>query len=295
MKYTIPDLILHSQTPVDFCLWMNVEDFLSFPSKLCSVCNSPTTLQESTHFQNDGVCLRCANRGCLHYFSVREDTWFAKSHLSLKQQMELLICFVAQTSATATAQSLGMARQTVMRYFDRCRYAYESVLKSAPIEFSDTGEYELDETAYKRVLNNQNKVLPLIWICGILHRETGRVFLWRVEKRSGKYMLPPIRDKIPQGAFLYSDEYVVYHKLDDEYLHYAVNHSKKEYERDEPWGEYTLHVHINTMEGLWGELRHKMKFRANRNFPRIDLILAETMYRHSGQDLFAPFKVWNNK
>lgn len=163
------------------------------------------------------------------YYSVRSGSFFADSHLNLTQQLQLIIYFVADCTATAASNILGISRQTVTAYFDKCRHAYQQALQKDPIQFEAGGEYEVDETLFRRVHNNQGELVDVQWVAGILERDSGKVLLYRVPNRSHESLLPPIRSHIPQGCFLYSDELTTYHMLDQEYMHYAVNHSNKEY------------------------------------------------------------------
>jgi hypothetical protein len=198
---------------------------------------------------------------------------------------------VADCTATAASNILGISRQTVTAYFDKCRRAYQQALQKDPIQFEAGGEYEVDETLFRRVRNNQGELVDVQWVAGILERDSGKVLLYRVPNRSHESLLPPIRSHIPQGCFLYSDELTTYHMLDQEYMHYAVNHSNKEYVREEDFfGITKLTVHCNSMEGLWKRLKSRLLYKSNRNFDRMDLILAEFMYRNSGRSLFDPFK-----
>lgn len=65
---------------------------------------------------------------------------------------------------------------------------------------------------------------------------------------------PIIRQKVREGSKVFTDEYNIYNWLSDSYEHKTVNHSKREYARDED-GDGKCEVHVNTMEGFWSLLR----------------------------------------
>lgn len=116
--------------------------------------------------------------------------------------------------------------------------------------------------------------------------------LYPVNSRSTEDLIPPILELIPHNSLVYTDELKTYHKLDEDYRHFTVNHSHKEYKKQVDLEDGThLNVHINTMEGLWNSVRGRFKYRSRRQFDRIVLLLCEIMYRHSGGDLYSPFKV----
>ena len=101
----------------------------------------------------------------------------------------------------------------------------------------------------------------------------------------------PILQHIPAGSLIYSDEWSSYSAIDKHpYVHFSVNHSKKEFAREEEFCERIVNVHINSLEAVNREIRRRFSNKSSRKKERIDLTLAEIMYRRSGRDLFYPFK-----
>lgn len=243
----------------------------------------------------DRYCLRCRNYHCRARQSVKDGSFFADSHLSLHQQIQLLILFVGEVSQAESARVVQASYNSVSDFFNRCRQRYDEEILDEPIVFEDNGIYEIDEAQIRHVRVDGDLFLPIVWVAGILERETGMVNLYRVIHRNFQELLPPINNNIPMGSLIFSDELPTYNPLYGEgslYLHHTVNHSAGEYAREdfiEGWG--AVNVHINTMEGMWTNLRTKLKFATRRNLAYIDLILHESMYRKSGRNLFAPFKI----
>ena len=105
-------------------------------------------------------------------------------------------------------------------------------------------------------------------------------------------LIPPIIQHIPQGSFVYSDDWRPYRSLPNHnFYHFHVNHSNHEYVRVEHVGPVDLTVHINNLEGLNAAVRGKLRNRSRRTIARLDLALAELQYRHSGRSLLDPFKI----
>lgn len=245
-------------------------------------------------FQNnlDGVVLRCTGPGQRHYKSIRNGSFFAKGRHSIRTQMKIMCMFAANATVQATAKALHIRRATISEYFDNLRGELIDNLHDEPIQFTDNGEYEADECQLKHVKMGRSRAHRSLWIGGILERATGKVLLYKLQNRSQESLIGPICENVPHGSWIYTDEWISYRALSGEgYVHFTVNHSRNEYSRRVSFAGVTVNVHINTMEGLNREIRQKFANKSNRNTERVDLILAEIMYRHSGHSLFWPFKI----
>jgi len=207
-------------------------------------------------------------------------------------QMKIMVCFVADLTVSATSRLLNIRRPTVSEYYDNLRGELYDNLQDYPITFTDNGEYEVDECLLKHVLSPRRRRTVLQWIAGILERSTGKVMLQRIPDKTSNSLIPWIVNNVPHGSFIYSDELRSYSPLRSwEYAHFTVNHSKNEYARREQYGNEEINVHINTLESLNREIRRRFANKATRRLDRIDLVLAEIMYRHSGRSLYWAVKV----
>ena len=62
---------------------------------------------------------------------------------------------------------------------------------------------------------------------------------------------PLVHQFLAQGTLVYTDEYAIYHRLDQwGYEHKSVGHGSGEYARDED-GDGFYEVHVNSIEGFW--------------------------------------------
>jgi len=190
---------------------------------------------------------------------------------------------------------VDVSRTTAIHYFDNLRGDIKDWIDDNPITFNERGQYEIDECHLQRVLQPDGG-LNVQWIFGTTHRESGLLFLTRVPDRRIESLIPLITEKVPLRSFIYSDELATYHRLTRlGYQHHTTNHSRNEYKRDvRIRGGRILNVHSNTMEGYFCLLRGRFRYRSRRNDERIDMVLAEEMWRRSGQDLLDPFKVPQN-
>ena len=83
----------------------------------------------------------------------------------------------------------------------------------------------------------------------------GEVVIRMLENVKQKTIKPLIEAAIAPGTLVFTDEYSIYHRLEEwGYGHKSVCHGKGEYARDED-GDGFHEVHVNTMEGFWSLLR----------------------------------------
>lgn len=298
MEYTLDDLSPVLDDPIALARWMSDQNFLKLDDVPCRACDIELHIEL---FKNrlDGVVLRCPNSHCRSYLSVRTDAYFQPSKLPLGKQMQLLLLFVADSTNKAAIALTGVDEKTVINFFDNYRGKWMDCIINNPIKFQDNGEYEVDELILKHVWDSEHDImLPIIWIQGILERATGKIVLYRIPDRTIASMTNTVRELIPAGSYIYTDEHASYRCLstfdDKPYVHFAVNHSADEWVRKETLDNGSeLHVSTNTIEGMFNTVRSRFAYRARRNLERVDLILHEFMYRHSGRSLFEPFKIQN--
>lgn len=288
MEYTLQTLEELGDDPIDFACWLINEDFLHFVQN-CSHCNGKMKLEIFNEY-GDGVTWRCLRQACRRHRTVRDNSFFANSHLSLRVQMNLIISFAADSTAKSTALLLGLSRQTVVNYFIACRRNYQAAILADPIAFNAGGEYESDECLIADV-NVGNNIRSNIWVQSVAERATGQIYLTRVADRSAGSLIPPLTALVPQGSFIFTDDWASYNTLRHRgYIHRTVNHSQGEYQREERIHGQRHSVHNNTCEGVNSLLRRRLAYRSRRTLHYLDLILSEAIYRMSGRSLFAPFK-----
>lgn len=289
MEYNEEDLERHRHSD-RFIAWLMDEGFLR-NNQLCQRCVVPMRLERDTHSGSDKYCWRCPRGWCRQRASVREGSFFAGSRLTLRKQFRILINFVAESSSLGTALRVRVNRSSVRDFFDRCRRRYSAELVTEPITFNYGYEYEVDELLIKHVRDGHGHHIRQ-WVAGIYERQTRKCLYYRINDRSTPSLIPPIVERIPQGSFVYSDDWRPYRQLPHHnFYHFHVNHSGNEYVRVEHVGPVDLVVHINTLEGLNNMVRGKLRNRSRRTLARLDLALDEIAYRHSGRSLFAPFKI----
>ena len=106
-------------------------------------------------------------------------------------------------------------------------------------------------------------------------------------------LIPRIREMIPEGSIVYSDELAAYSCLSTKYNydHHTVNHSDGEFVREEEHGEVAYYIHINTAEAYNRCLKAKFKNISTRNMARIKEECHVFNWRHSCDDVWTPFSI----
>ena len=220
------------------CPWLNgwsllVSCNLQLTNVPCERCNTITELQTFVHHR-DAVVLRCPFWRCRHYMTVRRHSFFEGTHIPLTKQMHLLILFCADSTMSSSARATHLSHPTVIQFFDRCCELCRDDLINDPIQFTDGGEYEVDECIIQRVYIPAANTISPIWIQGILERDTGLLALYRVPDRTMNSLCTPVETSVPDGSLVYTDELSSYNRLHSAtstHEHHRVNHSSGEYAR----------------------------------------------------------------
>lgn len=87
-------------------------------------------------------------------------------------------------------------------------------------------EVEIDESLLGRRKYNRGRIINGTWIFGAIEKESKKLFIVPVKKRSRKVLLRIIKKRIAPGSIILSDKWRAYNCLDKEgYTHKSVNHS----------------------------------------------------------------------
>lgn len=171
----------------------------------------------------------------------------------------------------------SLSHTTVIEWFSILRGICSKVLIDMPWKLRGDisgNVIEIDESLfgkkrkYHRGSGNQN-----VWVFGATERSTRNAFMQIVDKRDRATLLPIIKSHIDTGSTIFSDQWGAYFTLNEEgYTHDTVNHSKEFKSRT---GCCT-----NTIEGLWGNNKLKIKKMKGVLPSHISEILDDYMYRY---------------
>jgi len=114
-------------------------------------------------------------------------------------------------------------------------------------------------------------------------QRSGDVVIRMLEDVKQVTIKPLIEKFIKPGTLVYTDEYAIYHRLEEwGYGHKSVCHGSGEYARDED-GDGFHEVHVNTMEGFWSLLRSWLRPHRGISQEKIPLYLGFFEFVHNAK------------
>lgn len=162
---------------------------------------------------------RCTSKLCRKEVGFLRDTWFAGTHLSLKEVFQLSYFWSRQThtqdeirfdmqipdettiSEKAVVDWKNFFRDVCARYFER-----------HPMKIGGVGSIiEIDETVISKPKYHRGRVTAEEqWYFGGVERGSGRCFLVLVERRNAETLLPIIQAHVFPGSIIISDLWRAY-------------------------------------------------------------------------------------
>lgn len=204
------------------------------------------------------------------------------------EQRRLLEFFVAEVTARAAADLMGLQVNTAALFYRKIRIVIAEKLEEDASEFA--GEIELDESYFggvrkgKRGRGAQGKV-PVF---GILKRG-GKVYTQVIGNTKTDTLMPIIRRKIRPDSVVYTDSYRSYNALDiSEFKHYRINHSALFADGKN---------HINGIENFWNQAKRVLRKYNGIPAKQFYWFLKETEFRFnygSHKDQLKTLKSWCN-
>ncbi len=211
-----------------------------------------------------------------------------RCRLKDRDQRKLLEFFVAEVTARATADLMGIQVNTAALFYRKIRMVIAEKLEAEASEF--TGEIELDESYFggvrkgKRGRGAQGKV-PVF---GILKRG-GKVYTQIIDNTGTATLMPIIRQKIKPDSIVYTDGYRSYNALDvSEFKHYRINHSALFADGRN---------HINGIENFWNQAKRVLRKYNGIPAKQFYWFLKETEFRFnygSHKEQLKTLKLWCN-
>lgn len=211
----------------------------------------------------NGKRYKCS--GCKHKFSAKVGTIFEGSNIGLQKWFVAIYLCTAHkkgVSSCQLARDLDITQKSAWFMLHRIRTAFvEQSPELVTDKVDSDGELiqsvvELDEKFVggkekwkhqdKRTKGTQGrsskKKTPVL---GMVERG-GKVLAKVVPDTKGRTILPIIREAIPAGAIVMTDEYRPYKSLYKDYDHNYITHGAGQYVQGM--------VHTNNIEGFWSQL-----------------------------------------
>lgn len=247
----------------------------------CPHCKERTPFKAYATKQKRGKARTCTR--CGTHLSVLAGTIFEGSSTSLQlwfYAMYLMASTRCGISAKQLERELGVTYKTAWRMMNKIRNELMSDSDDEPL----SGDVEVDETSvrgrYKGPRMTRSEAAN--WreshpsVLGMIERG-GKVRLRVIPSRRGPALSQAVRHNVNPSSILFTDDWQAYKQLRREYLrHEIINHSAGQYVRG--------HVHTNTVEGFFGNLKTGMR-GAYKHVSRkwLQSYLDEYAWRHNAQ------------
>ena len=181
----------------------------------------------------DGYMWRCSKKSCNGEVSIRHNSWFCGSHLSISKILALTYAWAhsfttSQAMHETSSRDKTTSSETVVDWYNYCReVCAEIISRHHTGRIGGSGKIvEIDESKFGRRKYHRGRVVEGQWVFGGICRETKECFVVPVNSRDKATLLPIIQDRILPGTCVMSDLWRAYDCLNDEgFQHLTVNHS----------------------------------------------------------------------
>lgn len=216
--------------------------------------------------------------------TIRVDSWFEHSNLSLAEMMEITYWWTRDVAQTQMRHEMELSGNTSVDWYNYCREICELTLLDSKEKVGGVGKtVQIDESKFGKRKYHRGHHVEGQWVFGGIEDGSRKCFLVAVEKRDEATLLPIIKQHVLPGTTIVSDCWKGYINLDKNgFIHKTVNHSK-EFVNSE--GEHT-----NRIEGHWRQAKSKLPaFGVRKHL--FSSYLAEFIwrYKHKDDDLFVVF------
>ncbi|PSN30295.1 hypothetical protein C0J52_25555 [Blattella germanica] len=240
----------------------------------CPECESNMRLIRTS--KSDGYWWECKAKkaGKAHKIrrSLRRNTWFARSKLTIVEIVILLYYWVKETPRKMVEREMKLDSKTVSDWYNFCREVCGITLEMRVGRIGGKGHIvELDDSIFgKKEVGEGEKEKCLI---GIVDHETNECFVVPVDELCFQTILHIIKEFIFPGTVMFSDCWNRYNCLaSPEFQQLQVNHSLTFKDKD-------INEN-NCIEGIWMTNKQRLLSRLRKE-EFLQSYLFEFMYRRS--------------
>ena len=239
----------------------------------------------------DGRRWACAT--CDFTKSVRDNSFFSKSHLSLEQMVILIYMWSRDSPQKDILHEADIASEATL--VDWCNFLREEC--ETWLEFNsgeiggmtDNGEpivVEIDESKFFHRKYHRGQWHEGHWVFGGIERQTGNCFLVEVPDRRAETLNALIEQHILPGSHIVSDGWAAYAHIEDIrqgiYTHSVIVHQHHFVDPND------AEVHTENVENMWMRTKRKLKRQFGTSRDLFPSYLHEFVYRNKfrNEELF---------
>ena len=197
----------------------------------CDRCNGLCSLIAYAQ-GSDGIRWKC--RPCNFAKSIRTNSFFQGSHLSLPRILDLMYFWSVESPNSIFENEVGANKNTVMDWANFmcdicCNWGRDNPATSGGLD--DDGQpivVQVDETKYFHRKYTRGEWHEGHWVFEAVDTQNPHiVFLIEIRDRRARTVLPIIQDHVAMGSMIHSDQWSEYNNitnLPNGYGHMTVNH-----------------------------------------------------------------------
>lgn len=274
----------------DACLQWLAKRRLLRNTFLCDNCGNLCTIH--MHARSiDGRRWSC--RRCNVRKSIRDGSFFAGSHLTLKQIIIMMYCWSYDMPQDVMKHEAEVTtNHTVVDWCNFMREECAVWLENNPDEvggFDNNGEslvVEIDESKYFHRKYHRGQWHDGHWVFGGIERGSGKCFLVEVANRTAATLEPLIQRYILPGTHIMSDGWPSYaniERIDNGiYIHDVVVHQRHFVDPDD------RNIHTENVENMWMRAKRKLRRQFGTSRALFTSYLHEFVFRNRfrNEDMF---------
>jgi len=196
-------------------------------------------------------CRRCKAR-----YSILTDSLFQEIRLPVRKEMQLLYFWSCLTPVLVVHRLTNNRRTSICKQYKLFRKIASWKLLQVPELFLLGGVnhvVQIDESVITRRKYNVGRVVPQVWILGMLDTTTKRGIVVYIKDRSARTIIKEIYKYVLPGTEIWTDRWRAYDQLStlggvSPYTHKSVNHSTN-------FVDPVTGANTNYVEGYWSRLK----------------------------------------
>lgn len=229
-KHSLKEYLLNLQLPSNlFGIIRDVQSSASFllqsgafdTSKKCA-CGNDMKIVNDLGRENYAYLCECGKAT-----SLFEGTIWEESNLPFDKILLFLFLWIMNLSIRDITQVLGANRASMIDLdIKLTKIVSDHYLRVLP---KFRGIVEIDESCFRKSSKplNFGAAPNDKWVFGLYERESKRVYMEVVPKRTTQYLFPIIKNHCEVGTTIISDQWAAYNKLPEYgFPHYTVDHSR---------------------------------------------------------------------